>query len=213
MQLIFQSPTIRKIKMTSRKTHRLIGLILILPMFGWTITGVIFFIKPGYKGAYEQLSLKTYPLETQLLVDPKKNWSEVKLIKTILGHHLLVKSQGKTKHLDPVTLQVKALPTKVEYKRLIDDALSDNKERYGDIISIDGTNAKTSTGVEINLDWVSLRLSQKGDDTKLINRLYKIHYLQWTPFKNVNLVFGVLGLLLLATLTTFGIRLYIKNRE
>ncbi|TWX53618.1 PepSY domain-containing protein [Colwellia hornerae] len=199
--------------MTSRKIHRLIGLILILPMFGWTITGVIFFIKPGYKGAYEQLSLKTYPLETQLLVKPDKKWHEVRLIKTILGHHLLVKLNGKTEHLDPISLQAKEVISSLEYKLLIEDALSINKERYGDIISIDGTKAKTSTGVVINLDWLSLRLSQKGDDTKLINILYKIHYLQWTPFKSVNLVFGVLGLVLLVTLTILGIRLYVKNKE
>jgi hypothetical protein len=199
-------------KMTSRKIHRLIGLILILPMFGWTITGVIFFIKPGYKQAYEQLSIKTYPLEIQLVVNPIKEWSEVRLVKTILGHHLLVKTNGKIEHLDPISLQTKKMPTSSQYKLLIEDTLSKNKERYGELVYIDGNNAQTSTGVEIKLDWLNLRLSQKGNDTKLINILYKIHYLQWSPFNGVNLIFGVLGLLLLATLTIFGVKLYIEKR-
>lgn len=198
--------------MTSRKIHRLIGLILILPMFGWTITGVIFFIKPGYKQAYEQLSIKTYPLEIQLVVNPIKEWSEVRLVKTILGHHLLVKTNGKIEHLDPISLQTKKRPTSSQYKLLIEDTLSKNKERYGELVYIDGNNAQTSTGVEIKLDWLNLRLSQKGNDTKLINILYKIHYLQWSPFNGVNLIFGVLGLLLLATLTIFGVKLYIEKR-
>jgi hypothetical protein len=198
--------------MTSRKVHRLIGLILILPMFGWTITGVIFFIKPGYKGAYEQLTLKTYPLDTKLAINPDENWSEVKLIKTILGHHLLVKSSGKNEHLDPFTLKAKEMPTSSQYKLLLEDALLKNKERYGDVTSIVGKDASTSTGIEIKLDWVNLRLSQQGNDTKLINILYKTHYLQWSPFKFFNLILGVLGLFLLLTLTILGIRLYIKNK-
>jgi len=52
--------------MNSYRLHKIIGLVLILPMLGWTFTGLIFFIKPGYKGAYEQLALKTYPLEKNL---------------------------------------------------------------------------------------------------------------------------------------------------
>lgn len=199
--------------MKSRKIHRFIGLILVLPMIGWTITGVIFFIKPGYQQAYEQLALKTYPIERPFAVNPINKWEEVKLIRTILGYHLLVKSDGKIEHLDPVSLQAKSLPTELQYKMLIDDALASNKARYGEIASVDGTNAKTSTGVDIKLDWTSLRLSQNGNDTKLINLLYKIHYLQWSPFKGFNQFLGILGLVLLMTLITFGVKLYIKRRR
>jgi hypothetical protein len=199
--------------MISRKIHRLIGLILVLPMLGWTITGIIFFIKPGYKGAYEQLELKTYPFDRQLILTPTSKWEEVRLMKTILGYHLLVKNNGQVEHLDPISLEVKSIPTSSQYKALIDDVISSNKERYGEVVSVDGTNALTSTGIDIKLDWSSLRLSQKGNDTKLINLLYKVHYLQWSPFNGVNQFIGIVGLLLLMTLTTFGVRLYIKNKE
>jgi hypothetical protein len=199
--------------MISRKIHRLIGLILVLPMLGWTITGIIFFIKPGYKEAYEQLELKTYPLDRQLILTPTSKWEEVRLMRTILGYHLLVKNNGQVEHLDPISLEVKSIPTSSQYKALIDDVISSNKERYGEVVYVNGTNALTSTGIDIKLDWSSLRLSQKGNDTKLINLLYKIHYLQWSPFNGVNQFLGVVGLLLLMTLTTFGVRLYIKNKE
>ena len=196
----------------SRKLHKITGLILVLPMLAWTITGLIFFIKPGYQGAYEQLSIKTYPLSASLVVIPKKEWREVRLIHSILGEHLLVKLDNKTVHLDPVSLAVKAIPSEQELKTLLRDAFSRNSERYGDILSVNGLSAKTTTGVEVKLDWANLRLSQSGQDTQLINQLYKIHYLQWTGHKTVDQFLGVLGLILLISLTLLGVRLYIKKK-
>lgn len=49
--------------MKTRKLHRVIGLVMLLPLFGWAITGFIFFLKPGYEGAYELLQLKTYSVD------------------------------------------------------------------------------------------------------------------------------------------------------
>ena len=196
----------------SRKLHKITGLILVLPMLAWTITGLIFFIKPGYQGAYEQLSIKTYPLSASLVVIPKKEWREVRLIHSILGEHLLVKLDNKTVHLDPVSLAVKAIPSEQELKTLLRDAFSRNSERYGDILRVNGLSAKTTTGVEVKLDWANLRLSQSGQDTQLINQLYKIHYLQWTGHKTVDQFLGVLGLILLILLTFLGVRLYIKKK-
>lgn len=196
----------------SRKLHKITGLILVLPMLAWTITGLIFFIKPGYQGAYEQLSIKTYPLSASLVVIPKKEWREVRLIHSILGEHLLVKLDNKTVHLDPVSLAVKAIPSEQELKTLLRDAFSRNSERYGDILSVNGLAVKTTTNVAVTLDWSTLRLSQSGQDTQLINQLYKIHYLQWTGHKTVDQFLGVLGLILLISLTLLGVRLYIKKK-
>ena len=197
----------------SRKLHKIIGLILVLPMLGWTITGVIFFIKPGYQGAYEQLSVKTYPLSESIVVQPKRDWQEMKLVSTILGDHLLVKTKSKTNHLDPNSLLPKLEPSETEFKALLLDAFTGNSARYGEVVTLDGLSAQTNTGVEVKLDWNSLRLSQKGQDTELINLLYKVHYLQWTPSKNFNQFLGISGLLLLALLTALGVRIYLGNRR
>ncbi|MBA6328153.1 PepSY domain-containing protein [Colwellia sp. MB02u-6] len=199
--------------MKSRKLHKLIGLTLVLPMLGWTLTGLVFFIKPGYQEAYEQLSVKRHPLSQVLTVAPKKNWQEVRLVNTILGAHLLVKSSHKVEHLDPVSQLAKPAPTNLQFKALLNDAFSDNKARYGDIEHVNGLSAQTSTGVEVTLDWQTLKLSQTGQDTKLINLLYQVHYLQWTPFKGINQLLGVIGLLLLISLTVLGVRLYMKPRS
>ncbi len=198
--------------MKSRKLHKLIGLILVLPMLGWTFTGLVFFIKPGYQGAYEQLSVKTYPLSQPITIIPQDNWQEVRVVKTVLGEHLIVKANNKSQHLDPTTLLAMPEPTTLQLETLINDAFTDNQARYGDIISTDGLTAKTNTGVEVVLNWSSLRLSQQGQDTQLINLLYQVHYLQWTPFKELNQVVGIFGLILLISLTVLGVRIYLKQR-
>ena len=172
----------------------------------------MFFIKPGYQGAYEQLSVKTYPLSQPITIIPQDNWQEVRVVKTVLGEHLIVKANNKSQHLDPTTLLAMPEPTTLQLETLINDAFTDNQARYGDIISTDGLTAKTNTGVEVVLNWSSLRLSQQGQDTQLINLLYQVHYLQWTPFKELNQVVGIFGLILLISLTVLGVRIYLKQR-
>ena len=56
-----------------RRLHRSVGLVLLLPFLGWAITGFVFFVKPGYEGAYETLQPKTYPLDlgtVAVMADP-----------------------------------------------------------------------------------------------------------------------------------------------
>lgn len=199
--------------MKSRKIHKIVGLLLVLPMFGWIITGVVFFIKPGYKNAYDQLAVKTYPLEQSFTIPSSNEWKEARLIKSILGHHLLVKTGDGYKHLDPTSYQPKENLTEQEVKSLLNDAFSKNADRYGVVVSSDGYKAVTSTGIEVTLNWNNLSIRQSGDDTKFINTLYKIHYLQWTPSKSFNQFFGIMGLLLLMLLTLFGVKIYLSSRR
>ncbi|MBU2879233.1 MULTISPECIES: hypothetical protein [Aliiglaciecola] len=198
--------------MKSRRVHKVLGLLLVLPMIGWVITGLIFFIKPGYQDAYEQLAIKTYPLEQSFVIPNSTNWIEARVVKTILGHHLLVKTAQGFEHLDPVSYLPKTLSEQSEFHTLVNDAVLHNPQRYGNVVSSDGYKAKTNTGVEVNLNWNRLTLSQSGGDTKLINTLYKIHYLQWTPFKEFNQILGFSGLILLLLLTILGIKIYLSSK-
>jgi len=199
--------------MKSKRIHRILGLFLVLPVIGWTITGFIFFIKPGYQAAYEQLSVKTYPLEKSFVIPESNEWTEVRLLKTMLGYHLLVKKGNDFEHLDPIDFKPKEMPTGVELNSLFNDAFINKSERYGHVISSDHSNVITSKGIEVSLNWNRLTLRQKGEDTKLINTLYKIHYLQWTPYKGINQYMGIIGLFLLMTLTIFGVKIYISGRN
>lgn len=198
--------------MTTRGVHRVLGLVMLLPLAGWAVTGAIFFIKPGYAGAYEPLSVKTYRLDTSLAVDGNALWREARFVKTILGEHLLVRTTNGWRHLNPRSLDERPVPAERELRELIADAFSANPARYGQIVSMAGNVATTNTGVRVTLDWNRLSLSQRGPDTDRIDALYKIHYLQWTGIAAVDKVLGAVGLALILVLSGLGARLFFRAR-
>jgi hypothetical protein len=194
-----------------RKLHRLIGIVMMLPFVGWAVTGTIFFIKPGYGAAYDALPIKTYPLDGPITVRPDPAWREVRHLRTILGPHLLVRADQGWVQLDPVTQQPVPAPRDEDVKRLIADAFTVNPSRYGQIVSLDERIAITDTGAVVTFDWNRMGLQQRGRDTDRIDRLYKIHYLQWTGQKDVDKVLGLAGLALLVVLTALGARLAFRR--
>jgi len=195
------------------KLHKYLGLLMILPFFAWAITGVFFFIKPGYQKAYESLPVKSYQLNTLPVISIAEDWQEVRWLRTILGLHLLVKSNSKWQQVDIKTMQVKELPTEEDIKQLIDDAIKNKSERYGDIVSIDGLKIVTNTDITINLNWDQVTLHQKGTDTDFINTIYKIHYLQWTGIKSVDRVLGLVGLAFVVVLACLGFYMTFSRRR
>ena len=195
----------------ARKFHRITGILLCLPMLGWITTGCIFLIKPGYEGAYARLSTKLYPVTLPIAITPKPDWLSWKLVHTALGHHLLVEATEANMHLDPKNLQPVAFPNQEQLGQLINDATSIDPARYGKISSIIGNKIATSTNVTITIDWQTLSLSQSGNDTAWINRFYKIHYLQWTPYPTLNKLLGITGLTLLLLSLVFGARLLFRQ--
>ncbi len=198
--------------MKPRKIHRMIGAVLILPLLGWAVTGMIFFIKPGYGDAYAPLSPKLYPLDEAARVTGRSDWMEYRVLRTILGDHLLVKTEGGWRHcrLDGTPMPSPA-PDMV--RQLVEDAVLANPTRYGEIQNISGTEISTSTGVTIRLNWDRLSLSQYGRDTRRIDGWYKIHYLQWTGIAGVDRVLGVVGLVLLVLMAGTGLRLLLERRR
>ena len=129
------------------------------------------------------------------------------MLTSILGNHLLVKTINGWEHLNPATLHTLALPPKQDIRRLVEDAISVNIKRYGNIVTVIKNQIETDTNVTIQLDWSQMLLSQKGRDTALINTMYKIHYLQWTGIAIVDRVLGLLGLGLICILAILGVLL------
>jgi PepSY-associated transmembrane protein len=197
--------------MTIRALHRVVGLVMLLPLVGWAVTGAFFFLKPGYSGAYELLQVKTYPLEATMALRTDPSWLEVRLEKTILGDHLLARTSKGWLHLDPRTFEPRPEPAADEIRMLVTDAFSINPARYGRVASVEGNNIETDTGVRVALDWKRLMLAQRGKDTKRIDTIYKIHYLQWTGFESVDKVLGALGILLTLVLSLLGARLLLRR--
>jgi hypothetical protein len=185
---------------------------MLVPFFTWAITGLFFFIKPGYAGAYETLQAKTYPLDGEILVKPDSEWLEFRYLKTVLGTHLLAKTSGGWRHLDAATRSPKSSPDDEETRALVQDAMSANPQRYGNIISIAENKITTDTGVQITLDWNRLSLSQRGPDTDRIDLLYRIHYLQWTGLPALDRAIGFAGIALILILSALGLRLFFTPR-
>jgi hypothetical protein len=197
--------------MRARKLHRSIGIVLVLPFFGWAITGLIFFIKPGYPAAYETLSPRTYPLTGALPINPDPAWLELRSLRTVLGDHLLVRTNSGWQHLNPTDKQPRTRPNESEVKLLLKDAFSVNPARYGNISRVSGDKVWTDTGVEVSIDWNRMSLQQRGKDTDWIDLLYRIHYLQWTGVKSLDKIVGFTGLVLVMVLTTLGAWLAFKR--
>ena len=198
--------------MPARLLHKIIGVVLLLPLLGWAATGAIFFIKPGYAGAYEQLAIKTYPLDGGAAIRSQAGWREARVVRTVLGTHLLARTDAGWRNLDPSTLQPAPIPGEEGLLRLLQDAFTANPDRYGKIVRLVDRTAITNTGVEVVLDWDRLSLQQKGKDTARIDALYKIHYLQWTGHKTADKFVGGIGLMLLVVLTLIGARLAFFRR-
>ena len=197
--------------MKTRALHRILGIVMLLPLTGWAITGAFFFIKPGYAGAYELLPVKAYPIDANIMVPADPSWIEVRLLKTIIGEHLLVRTTSGWLHLEPFTMQPRTEPSAEEIRALVTDAFSTNPARYGQISAIEGTTVATDTGIRIELDWNRLALTQRGKDTDRIDLLYKIHYLQWTGVKTLDKVLGALGIILVVVLSGLGARLFFNK--
>lgn len=185
---------------------------MLLPLTAWAVTGAIFFIKPGYGGAYESLAVRTYPLTAPQTVTPSDDWREVRTLRSVLGTHLLARTADGWHQFDVATMQPRPSPTAAEVRSLIEDAISVNADRYGTIDAIDGMRATTSTGARVTLDWNRMALSQRGLDTDRIDAIYRVHYLQWTGVASVDRVLGAVGLLLLVALSAAGVRLLVRRR-
>jgi len=196
-----------------KKLHKYLGFIMVLPFLAWAVTGVYFFIKPGYKAAYESLPIKTYAITDTIELKGNKAWLETRIIKSILGTHLLIKNDKGWQHRDFNTLNIIETPTKKQIETLLNDATKHNPLRYGNITSIDGLNIITDTDVRISLNWNNMSLYQQGKDTDFINNMYKIHYLQWTGIDSIDKVLGIIGLILVLLLAFLGIRMSIGYKK
>jgi hypothetical protein len=197
--------------MKIRSLHRILGLIMLLPFIGWAITGAIFFLKPGYAGAYDLLQIKTYPLESNTAIQTNPAWLEVRYLKTTLGNHLLVRTTEGWQHLDPQSLIPKPAPNEEEMRALMNDAFSMNPQRYGEIVAVEGSTIRTDTGVQAKLNWERMSLTQRGKDTDRIDFLYKIHYLQWTGIESLDKVLGGTGIALILVLSLLGTVLFFRK--
>jgi hypothetical protein len=197
-----------------RKFHKILGLVLVLPFVGWAVTGVFFFIKPGYSEAYQSLKVKSYPISSRLpALTPSPDWQEIRWTESVIGLHLLVKKKDLWMQLNPVSFSEIKAPTEQSIRLLVNDAIKQDVARYGIIREVKGENIITSTDVTITIDWAQLKLRQRGADTDFIDKMYQIHYLQWTGVQSIDRVLGIIGLGAVLLLAILGLRMAFPRRR
>lgn len=196
------------------KLHAYLGLALVLPLFVWAVTGLIFVIKPGYDQAYEQLSLARGPLVGGINIQAQPDWHRLQLMQSAIGRHLLVTTANDVPvHLNADNLEPFPPPDSQQLEQLFRAATGHNRERYGDMTDSmqiqEAIRIHTTTDVELELHWPTLHLQQIGADTRFIDRLYRLHYLQWSPSPILNGAAVLLALLALLVMCAVGLRMLV----
>ncbi|MFT7682811.1 MAG: hypothetical protein ACI935_002289 [Moritella dasanensis] len=197
--------------MNTYKLHRYLGYLLILPVTLWALTGAFFLVKPGYKNAYEQLQITSYPLTSTLPLLPKPEWQAIAINRSILGSHYRVKVDQQWQHINPLDNQIQAEPSPQSIINLLQDAVKHNPDRYGTVFNYQDGIAFTDTKVKLMFDWSQLSLRQQGADSRFFNTMYDIHYLRWTGNKSFDLWFGYIGLGLLVLMALTGVVMIKKS--
>jgi hypothetical protein len=168
-------------------------------------------VKPGYKNAYEQLQITSYPLTSTLPLLPKPEWQAIAIHRSILGSHYRVKVDQQWQHINPLDNQIQAEPSPQSIINLLQDAVKHNPDRYGTVLNYQNGIAFTDTKVKLMFDWSQLNLRQQGADSRFFNTMYDIHYLRWTGNKVFDLWFGYIGLGLLVLMALTGVVMVRKS--
>jgi len=214
----------------TRTLHRLIGITMALPLFLWIVTGILFNVKYRYAEAYEPIALKlpsTATAWTGALVSPGELVSAGKIDGagriSLFMHPSKIPAYAGVHGNTPVVLSAAtgeyiSEAMDEELKHWADDAVgqSQNAARYGAVVRrTSGRRLSVLTGVEdpagifeysqgktVTVDRLTGEMSQTGTINEWIDWTYRVHYLQWTPWRWMNIL-----LVLIAVPLTLGLAL------
>jgi hypothetical protein len=172
--------------------HRVLGVVLVLPLLLWTVTGLVFLVKPGWSGAYEALSaFDERPVDLGGLVPPARlgepQATRIDLVSTAIGPvYRMTLPGGETRIVEASSGVALSPLTPQAGERIALDAASraSARERYGTVKAVREEASAIAVdfegGATVSVGRTDLALSQSGSDTALIDALYRMHYLQWT---------------------------------
>jgi len=199
-----------------------------IPLFLWIVTGILFNVKYRYAEAYEPLNVKTASSRkawSGALVSPGELVSSEKLDGTerisLFMHPSQVPAYAGMHNGAPVAVSAVtgayiSEASEGELKDWADKAIGQSRssQRYGAILTKRaGKRMSALTGAEdpaivfeysgektVTVDRLTGEMSQTGKLNDWIDWTYRVHYLQWTPWKLVNI-----ALILIAVPLTLGL--------
>ncbi len=178
--------------MSWARLHAWLAIVLVAALVIWSITGLLFHLKPGWDRAYDLLSIDRGGGREEL--------------DTAIGP--LVRVDGVLER-DPLT--------EFEARALAIDAVSRSRHRasYGEPAGATVTDAavkiRFSGGPVVTVDRAGAWISQRGPDTDRIDWLYRIHYLQLTGHRSIDRAIAVAGLLLIWAVMIPGGVLFVRR--
>lgn len=201
-----------------RRLHRLLGLLLLLPLVAWTVTGLAFHLKPGWAGAYEQLhGFDEDPLDPSALLPPAglpiagvaTAWE---LGSTAVGpvYRVSRKDGPLLVHAATGTILSPLDRAAVEAIARQTSSRAAAPERYGDVkevlLSEHEGMVRFAGGAEVRVGRYDLSVAQRGPDTAWIDRLYELHYLRWSRIEAIDRVLAPLAIAAVWLLAFSGVR-------
>lgn len=211
-------------RITWARVHRWLAIVLAVLLVVWSLTGLLFHLKPGWGRAYDMLSVERHDrplaLETLQPVAAIHTVDGAPIIKLELfdsakGPLYRARTQTGSALFDART-GTQLLLSQEDAWLLATDAISRSSERaaYGEPAETSVTNDTIklvmSGGPVLLVGRNDARISQRGSDTDRIDWLYRIHYLQWTGNHTVDRVLAIAGLLLIWAVMIPGIVLFVR---
>lgn len=209
--------------MTWSRIHRWLAIVLVIPLIVWSVTGLLFHLKPGWSRAYDMLSaerpLATLPAATPDAIAQAAGGpvQRLEVFGSALGPLYRITLADRTLLLD-ASLYARS-PLSVEDARVLAaDAIahSSHAAAYGAIRSarIAGDSVRIETAAAtIDVDRASGTIAQRGSDTDRIDWLYRMHYLSWTGNKTLDKLLAILGLALIWLVMIPGVVLFVRRRR
>ncbi len=217
-----ESPSTNAKRLTFASIHRWAAIVLVAMLVVWSITGLLFHLKPGWSRAYDQLAVtRDEPIDASSVVPlaslttpsgTSLRPSSVELFATVLGPMYRVTTADGSSIIDATTGKRRTF-TPEEVTRLVDDAVSRSpfENRYGAHVGIANDAVKYAGDQVVTFSPATMRLSQEGRDTRRIDWLYRMHYLQWTGNPTVDKVLAIGGLALIWIVMIPGVVLFVRR--
>jgi uncharacterized iron-regulated membrane protein len=205
------------------RVHRWLAVVLVVPLVIWSVTGLLFHLKPGWSRAYDMLSAE-HPLDAMPAVSLDAVASaaggpaqHLELFGSALGPLYRITTPTGTVLLD-AQLHRRSPLSAADARTLAADAVahSTHRDAYG---PIGATRADPDTvhvafaHATVDVDRATGTISQRGRDTDRIDWLYRLHYLSWTGNRTLDKLLAITGVALIWLVMVPGLVLFVRRRR